>query len=161
MQLVDEDLEHWPLALEHMYVRRFLSSDLLLDVIWEWLLVELSHECEALEILILGWSVLVDAVVDDTGNHSNLICVVLRPTHLGGKGQRDKGWTWFVDILDRAGNVLWDIHLDFMLAPGTGALSNFYRVLDSKPAWTLNFELEDKQLQHALVSTEDVLESVS
>ena len=48
-----------------------------------------------------------------------------------------------------------------MLAPGTGALSNFYRVLDSKPAWTLNFELEDKQLQHTLVSTEDVLESVS
>ena len=86
MQLVDEDLEHWPLALEYMYVRRFLSSDLLLDVIWEWLLVELSHECEALEILILGWSVLVDAVVDDTGNHSNLISVVLRPTHLGGKG---------------------------------------------------------------------------
>ena len=86
MQLVDEDLEHWPLTLEHMYVRRFLSSDLLLDVIWEWLLVELSHKCEALEILILGWSVLVDAVVNDTGNHSNLISVVLRPTHLGGKG---------------------------------------------------------------------------
>ena len=160
MQLVDEDLEHWPLALEYMYVRRFLSSDLLLDVIWEWLLVELSHECEALEILILGWSVLVDTAVNDTGNHSNLICVVLRPTHLGGKGQRDKGWTWFVDILDRACNVFGDIHLNFMLAPGTGALSHFHRVLDSQPAWPLNFEFEDKQLEHALVSTEDVLESV-
>ena len=124
------------------------------------MLVELSHECEALEILIFGRSVLVDAVMNDTGYHSNLICVVLRPTHLGGKGQRNKGWTWLVYILDRAGNVLGDIHLDFMLAPGTGALNNFYRVLDSKPAWTLNFELEDKQLQHALVSTEDVLESV-
>ena len=131
MQLVDEDLEHWPFALEYMYVRCFLSSDLLLDVIWEWLLVELSHECEALEILILGWSVLVDAVVNDARYHSNLICVVLRPTHLGGKGQRNKGWTWFVDILDGACYVFGNIHLDFMLAPGTGALSHLHRVLDS------------------------------
>ena len=124
------------------------------------MLVELSHECEALEILIFGWSVLVDAIMNDTGYHSNLICVVLRTTHLGGKGQRNEGWTWFVDILDRACNVFGDIHLNFMLAPGTGALSHLHRVLDCQPAWPLNFEFEDKQLEHALVSTEDVLESV-
>lgn len=65
-----------------MDVRRFLAFDLLLEVIGQGLLVEFPHQSEALEVLVLGGTILIDAVVHNTGDHSNLVGVILRPAHL-------------------------------------------------------------------------------
>ena len=43
VDLVDENLEHLPLILEHLDVGVFLLSDLGHDVMGEWLLVEFSQ----------------------------------------------------------------------------------------------------------------------
>ena len=100
VELVDEHLQHWSLALEHMYVRLLLCSDLRLHVMRKRLLVKLPDQGEALEILVLGRPVLVDTVVNDARNHGDLISVVLGAAHFSRKGQRDQGWAWFVDILN-------------------------------------------------------------
>ena len=77
MKLVDEHLEHLPLILEDGDVSITLLLNFLLKIERQRLLVQLSYQGEALELLISCWTILVYLVLHDARNESNLLRIVL------------------------------------------------------------------------------------
>ena len=86
MQLVDEHIEHLLFSLENRDVGIFLLLDFLLQIEGQRLLIEFSEQSETLEVLISGRSILVNLVLDNARNDSDLLSVVLRSGHFCGEG---------------------------------------------------------------------------
>ena len=87
MKLVDEHLEHLPLILEDGDVSITLLLNFLLEIERQRLLVQLSYQCEALELLISCRTILVDLVLHDARNESNLLRIVLGSGQFHGESQ--------------------------------------------------------------------------
>ena len=87
MQLVDEHFKHLPLILEYFNIRVSLLFDLLLQIEWQRLLVKFSQQSEALELLISRWAILIDLILHDARDHSNLLRVMLRSGHFSRESQ--------------------------------------------------------------------------
>ena len=87
MKLVNEHFEHLPLILEDGDISITLLLDFLLEIERQRLLVQLSYQSEALELLISCWTILVDLVLYDARNESNLLRVVLGSSQFHGESQ--------------------------------------------------------------------------
>jgi len=77
MQLVDEHLEHLALVLEYLNVSVSLLLDLLLQIERQWLRVQLPQQCEALEFFISRGAILINLVLHDARDDSDLLSILL------------------------------------------------------------------------------------
>lgn len=77
MQLVDEHLEHLALILKDLNVGVSLLLDLLLQVERQRLRVKLPQQSEALEFFISRRAILIDLVLHDARDDSDLLSIVL------------------------------------------------------------------------------------
>ena len=89
MQLADECLQHLTLVLEDRDIGVLPVLDFLLQIERQWLLVEFSEQGERLESFLTRRSILVNLVLHNAGNESDLLGVMLRSCHLHGEGQGD------------------------------------------------------------------------
>ena len=161
MQLADECLQHLTLVLENRDIGVLPVLDFLLQIERQWLLVEFSEQGERLESFLTRWSILVNLVLHDTRNESDLLRVMLRSCHLHGEGQGDQRWARPVHVINCADTVLGVSNENLLLAPCLSELLGLLRIFNGQPAWTLNLLLEDKKLKHGLLRTKDGFKSVA
>ena len=161
MQLADECLQHLTLVLEDRDIGVFPVLDFLLQIKRQWLLVEFSEQGEGLESFLTRRSILINLVLHDAGNESDLLRVMLRSCHLHGEGQGDQRWARPVHVINCADTVLGVSDENLLLAPCFSELLGLLRIFNGQPAWALDLLLEDKELKHRLLRAKDGFKGVA
>ena len=118
VHLVDQHFKHLTLIREDLNVGVCLPlSQLCLKIVGKRLLVKLAQECEATEFVFLGRPVLIHFVLDNAGNHGDLVGVVTVSRSLDRESEGDKWWCWLIQVFDGAIDIFGVINNDLMLGP--------------------------------------------
>ena len=134
----------------------------LLEIKWPWITWKTTNQTKSLDLgVIVGWPILINLLLNQARNHGNLICILSRPCSLDTKREASQRRRRPIQVIKRDLHVLGIVNTDLMLAPSLLKLIIDPGILDLHPARALDLPLQNEQLEHALISTENALEGIA